>query len=59
MKDTKVRNVLNMKKALIAIAKMREWVLNYKIEGDNGIVYQFVKNKSELKIIEKEAKNTR
>ena len=53
----KSKNVLSMKKALIVIAKMREWILNYKIEGDNGAVYQFVKNEDELKIIEKEAKN--
>jgi pyruvate/2-oxoglutarate/acetoin dehydrogenase E1 component/TPP-dependent pyruvate/acetoin dehydrogenase alpha subunit len=53
----KSKERLEYEKSIDCNTKMREWILNYKIVDDNGVVYQFVKNEAELKSIEKEAKN--
>ncbi len=47
---------LAYEKSIDCNTKMREWILNYKIEDEKGNVYQFVKNEAELKSLEKEAK---
>ncbi|MCA0933931.1 transketolase [Lutimonas saemankumensis] len=38
------------------IAKMREWILNFELEDQDGEVLKFVENEQELKDLEKEAK---
>ena len=48
---------LSYEKSIDCNTKMREWILNYKIEDGEGNIYQFVKDEAELVIIEKEAKN--
>ena len=53
----KSKDRLTYEKSIDCNTKMREWILNYKIENDEGHVYQFVKNEAELAAIEKEAKN--
>jgi len=53
----KSKDRLAYEKSIDCNSKMREWILNYKIEDEEGLVYQFVKDEAELKIIEKEAKS--
>jgi len=52
----KSKDRLSYEKSIDCNTKMREWILNYKIEDNNGNVYQFVKDETELETIEKEAK---
>jgi len=53
----KSKNRLAYEKSIDCNTKMREWILNYKIEDDMGNVFQFVKDEEELISIEKDAKN--
>ncbi len=52
----KSKERLAYEKSIDCNTKMREWILNYKIEDDKGNIYRFVKNESEIEAIEKEAK---
>jgi len=47
---------LAYEKSIDCNVKMREWILNYKIENENGEVFQFIENEESLLAIEKEAK---
>lgn len=38
------------------ITKMREWILNFELEDQDGQILKFVENEEELKILEKAAK---
>ncbi len=53
----KSKDRLAYEKSIDCNTKMREWILNYKIEDNTGNVFQFVKDEEELIGIEKEAKN--
>ncbi len=53
----KSKERLEYEKSIDCNTKMREWILDYKIEDDNGNIFQFVEKEAELKSIEKEAKN--
>ena len=52
----KSKDRLAYEKSIDCNTKMREWILNYKIEDGEGHIYQFVKDEAELETIEKEAK---
>jgi len=39
------------------ILKMRDWILNFELEDQDGQIFKFVDNEEELKILEKEVKN--
>jgi len=47
---------LAYEKSIDCNTKMREWILNYQIEDENGTIHQFVENEEELLVLEKEAK---
>ena len=53
----KSKDRLAYEKSIDCNTKMREWILNYKIEDELGNMYQFVKDEAELISIEKEAKD--
>ncbi len=53
----KSKDRLAYEKSIDCNTKMREWILNYKIEDDMGNVFQFIKDEEELITIEKDAKN--
>ncbi len=48
---------LDYEKSIDCNTKMRQWILDYKIEDEKGITHRFVENKSVLEALEKEAKN--
>ena len=52
----KSKERLEYEKSIDCNTKMREWILNYKIEDEVGNVFCFVNDESELIAIEKEAK---
>ena len=51
----KSKERLEYEKSIDCNSKMREWILNYKIEDEEGNIFRFVDDESELKSIEKEA----
>lgn len=53
----KSKDRLAYEKSIDCNTKMREWILNYKIEDELGNMYQFVEDEAELISIEKEAKD--
>ncbi|WKK65074.1 alpha-ketoacid dehydrogenase subunit alpha/beta [Lutimonas zeaxanthinifaciens] len=53
----KSKERLTWEKEHDCIAKMREWILNFELEDQDGEVLKFVENEQELKDLEKEAKN--
>ena len=38
------------------LVKMRDWILNFELEDQDGQIFKFVENGDEIKILEKEAK---
>lgn len=52
----KSKERLEYEKSIDCNTKMREWILNYKMENADGSVYKFIENEEELKTLEKEAK---
>ena len=48
---------LAYEKSIDCNSKMREWILGYQIEDENGNAHRFVENEEELVALEKEAKN--
>ncbi|MEN8125539.1 MAG: thiamine pyrophosphate-dependent enzyme [Bacteroidota bacterium] len=52
----KSKERLDYEKSIDCNTKMREWILNYKIEDNEGKIYRFVKNEVEIEAIEKEAR---
>ena len=52
----KSKERLEYEKSIDCNSKMRQWILEYKIEDENGNVYQFIENEEELITLEKEAK---
>ncbi len=52
----KSKERLEYEKSIDCNSKMREWILNYKVEDEEGNIFRFVDDESELKSIEKEAK---
>ena len=53
----KSKDRLEYEKSIDCNTKMREWILNYQIEDEEGNIYRFVEDESELEILEKEAKD--
>ena len=53
----KSKERLDYEKSIDCNSKMREWIINYKIEDDKGNIYRFIENEDELSILEKEAKS--
>lgn len=51
----KSKERLEYEKSIDCNTKMREWILNYKIEDDKGNIHQFIESEEELEILEKEA----
>jgi pyruvate/2-oxoglutarate/acetoin dehydrogenase E1 component/TPP-dependent pyruvate/acetoin dehydrogenase alpha subunit len=47
---------LNWEKEHDCIAKMREWILNFELEDQDGEILKFVENEEEILLLEKEAK---
>jgi TPP-dependent pyruvate/acetoin dehydrogenase alpha subunit len=52
----KNRERLEWEKEHDCIAKMREWILNFELEDQEGEILKFVESEDEIKILEKEAK---
>ncbi|HIP48109.1 MAG TPA: transketolase [Lutibacter sp.] len=51
----KTEERLAYEKSIDCNTKMREWILDYKMEDEDGTVYKFIENEEELIAIEKEA----
>ena len=54
----KSQDRLDWEKEFDCLKKMREWLLNFELEDQDGEVLKFVNNEEELLAIEKEAKQT-
>ena len=52
----KNRERLQWEKEFDCIAKMRQWILNFELETENGQVLRFINSEEELILLEKEAK---
>ena len=52
----KSKERLNWEEEFDCISKMRDWIINFELEDQDGQTFKFIESEEEIKVIEKEAK---